>query len=112
MTGNWGFFTNHAHVLICVAHDPGARLRDIANEIGITERSTHKILSQLVGEGYVVKERTGRRNSYTVQKDMSLKHPLVEEQKVGELLHVLLKMKSPKDRREGPSERRKTIRPG
>ncbi|MBK5232384.1 MAG: helix-turn-helix domain-containing protein [Thermoleophilia bacterium] len=91
MKGGWDFLTNHAHVLLCVAHDPGIRLRDIAVTVGVTERSAHKILSQLVDEGYVNKERTGRRNSYTVQHDMPLKGPLDEEQEVGELLNLLLK---------------------
>jgi DNA-binding Lrp family transcriptional regulator len=91
MNGGWDFLTNHAHVLLCVAHDPGVRLRDIAVSVGITERSAHKILSELVEEGYVDKEKVGRRNSYTVRHHMPLKHPLVQDQEVGELLGVLLK---------------------
>ena len=93
MSGGWDFLTNHAHVLLCVAHDPGVRLRDIADSVGITERSAHKILTELVDEGYVDKEKIGRRNSYSVRPDKPLKHPLVEEQEVGELLALLLKEK-------------------
>lgn len=111
MTGGWDFLTNHAHVLLCVAHDPGIRLRDIADTVGVTERSAHKILSELVEEGYVTKKRVGRRNEYTVQPDMPLRHPAVSDQEVGELLHVLLKPKRPEDRRQGPGERRKKPRP-
>ncbi|MGK2933090.1 MAG: helix-turn-helix transcriptional regulator [Solirubrobacterales bacterium] len=98
-------------MLLCVEHDPGIRLRDIAQMVGITERSAHKILSQLCDEGYVLKEKVGRRNTYSVQTDMPLKGPLIEEQEVGELLHLLLKPKRPKDRRGGPGDRRKKVRP-
>jgi DNA-binding transcriptional ArsR family regulator len=91
MSGDWDFLTNHAHVLLCVAHDPDVRLRDIALSVGITERGAHKILSQLVEEGYVTRERQGRRNRYKVESDLPLRHPLVQEQKIDQLLGVLLK---------------------
>jgi predicted transcriptional regulator len=87
---SWDFLTNHAHVLTCVAHDPGIRLRDIAAAVGITERAAHRILSELVEEGYVLRERHGRRNRYQVVAGLSLRHPLVQEREVGELLEVLL----------------------
>ena len=93
--GGWDFLTNHAHVLLCVAHDPGIRLRDIAAAVGITERSAHKILSELVDEGYVLRERHGRRNRYTVKPELPLRHPLVQEREVGDLLKVLLRPKRP-----------------
>lgn len=86
----WDFLTNHAHVLVCVAHDPGIRLRDIAAAVGITERATHRILSQLVEEGYVLRERQGRRNRYEVVAGRPMRHPLVQEREVGELLEVLI----------------------
>jgi DNA-binding transcriptional ArsR family regulator len=86
----WDFLTNHAHVLICVARDPGIRLRDIADAIGITERATHRILSELVDGGYVVREKEGRRNRYEVVPNVPLPHPLVGHQQVGELLEVLV----------------------
>ncbi len=88
---HWDFLTNHAHVLVCVAHDPGMRLRDIAAAIGITERAAHRILSELVEEGYVLRERHGRRNRYQVKPELPLRHPLVQEREVGDLLEVLLK---------------------
>jgi DNA-binding MarR family transcriptional regulator len=86
----WDFLTNHAHVLTCVAHDPGIRLRDIAAAVGITERAAHRILSELVEEGYVLREREGRRNRYQVVADLPLRHPLVEGREIGDLLKVLL----------------------
>ena len=92
----WDFLTNHAHVLLCIADDPGIRLRDIAAAVGITERGAHKILSELVDDGYVLRERQGRRNRYTVKPDLPLRHPLVHDRQVGDLLEVLLR---PTDRR-------------
>lgn len=86
----WDFLTNHAHVLMCVAHDPGIRLRDIAAAVGITERGAHRILTQLIEEGYVLRERQGRRNRYEVVAGRPLRHPLVQEREVGELLEVLV----------------------
>jgi DNA-binding MarR family transcriptional regulator len=91
ISGRWDFLTNHAHVLLCVAHDPGIRLREIAASVGITERGAHRILSQLVEEGYVLRERHGRRNRYKVKSGLPLRHPLVAEREVGELLGVLLR---------------------
>ncbi len=85
----WDFLTNHAHVLLCVADDPGIRLRDIATAVGITERAAHKIVSELVEEGYVLRERIGRRNRYTVKPELRLRHPLVQEREVGDLLKLL-----------------------
>jgi DNA-binding transcriptional ArsR family regulator len=90
---NYEFLTNHAQVLLCVAHDPGIRLRDIAEAVGITERSAHRIVSELVEDGYVVRERSGRRNIYKVDPELPLDHPLAEEteqRRVGDLLEVLL----------------------
>ncbi len=87
--GRWDFLTNHAHVLLCIAHDPGIRLRDIAAAVGITERGAHKIVSELVDEGYVLRERQGRRNRYKVKPELPLRHPLVHDREVGDLLKLL-----------------------
>ena len=95
MSGRWDFLTNHAHVLLCVAQDPGVRLRDIASSVGITERSAHKILTELVEEGYVDRERQGRRNRYEVRPDLPLRHPLVEWLPIGELLSILVRPDEP-----------------
>ena len=85
----WDLLTNHAHVLLCVAHDPGIRVRDIADAVGITERAAHRILSELVEEGYVLRKRDGRRNRYEVRHELPLPHPLLQERQVGELLELL-----------------------
>ena len=89
-TVRWDFLTNHAHVLLCVARDSGIRLRDIAANVGITERAAHRILSELIEDGYVVREREGRRNRYQVKAKLPLRHPLADGQEVGDLLEVLL----------------------
>jgi DNA-binding Lrp family transcriptional regulator len=87
------FLTNHALVLLCVAHDPGIRLSEIAQTVGVTERSAHRIVSELVEDGYVVRERIGRRNAYTVKPEVPLRHPLTqktEQRRIGDLLELLL----------------------
>ena len=89
-TGRWDFLTNHAHVLMCVADDPGIRLREIAAAVGITERAAHRILSELVAEGYVLREREGRRNRYQVVRDLPLRHRLVRTRDVNDLLGAML----------------------
>jgi hypothetical protein len=85
----WDFLTNHAHVLLCVAQDPGIRLRDLADAVGITERAAHRIISELVEDGYVQRERIGRRNRYKIEPALPLPHPLVQERQVGELVKML-----------------------
>jgi DNA-binding transcriptional ArsR family regulator len=92
---SWDFLTNHAHVLLCVSQDSGIRLRDIAAAVGITERTAHKVLSELVEEGYVLRERHGRRNRYKVKPELPLRHPLVREREVGELLDALERPERP-----------------
>jgi hypothetical protein len=87
---DWGFLTNHARVLVCIAHDPGARLRGIAASLGITERSAHGIVTDLAEAGYVVKQREGRRNRYHIQAHLPLPEPGTPEPAVGEVLAVLL----------------------
>jgi MarR family len=87
---DWSFLTNHARVLLCIAHDPGARLRDIAAILGITERRAHGIITDLAEAGYVVKRKDGRRNRYEIQADLPLPEPGTREPAVGEVLAVLL----------------------
>jgi hypothetical protein len=87
---DWSFLTNHARVLLCIAHDPGARLRDIAASLGITERSAYAIVTDLTKAGYVVKERDGRRNRYQIQAHLPLREPTSREPAIGEVLTVLL----------------------
>jgi hypothetical protein len=86
----WSFLTNHAQALLCIAHDPGARLIDIAAALGITERTAYGIVNDLTKGGYVVKEKDGRRNRYEVQGHLPLPGPAVRSTTVGEVLAVLI----------------------
>jgi DNA-binding transcriptional ArsR family regulator len=86
----WSFLTNHARVLVCIAHDPGLRLRDIAERVGITERSAYGIVSDLTDAGSVVKEKDGRRNRYQVQPHQPLREPNARETSIGEVLDLLV----------------------
>ena len=85
----WSFLTNHARVLVCIAHDPGIRLREIGESVGITERAAHRIVGELADAGYVARRREGRRNHYTIQAHLPLPDPLAREQRIGDLLEVL-----------------------
>ena len=82
----WRFLTNYGLTLVCIAADPGLRMRDIADRVGITERAAHRIVSALVEAGYVAKQRTGRRNSYEVRQDQPLRLPLERDLQLGSLL--------------------------
>jgi len=86
---NWTFLTNHARVLLCIAHDPGARLRDIAVSLDITERRAYGIVTDLAKAGYVVKQKDGRRNRYQIQTHLPLPEPTRHERTVGEVLALL-----------------------
>ena len=88
--GEWGFLTNHARVLVCIARDPGVRLREIADALGVTERRAFGIVNDLTKAGYVVKEKDGRRNRYHIQNHLPLPAPIGREPTVGELLGVLV----------------------
>jgi hypothetical protein len=86
---DWSFLTNHARVLLCIAHDPGVRLRDIAARVGITERTAYGIVTDLTDAGYVVKHRDGRRNRYQIQAHVPLPEPTIQERTIGEVLALL-----------------------
>ena len=86
---NWSFLTNHARVLLCIAHDPGARLRDIAASLGITERSAYGIVTELAEAGYLIRQKDGRRNRYQIQAHLPLPEPASRERTVGEILALL-----------------------
>ena len=86
---SWTFLTNHAHVLLCIADDPHMRLRDIADQVGITERAAQRIVADLAQEGYISRERVGRRNVYKVKEDVPMRHPLHRDHAVGEIVQVL-----------------------
>jgi predicted ArsR family transcriptional regulator len=86
---SWTFLTNHAHVLLAIAAEPEIRIRDIASEVGITERAAHRIVADLEEAGYLQVSKVGRRNEYVVLKEMPLRHPAEQHHRIGELLKVL-----------------------
>lgn len=85
----WTFLTNHAHALVCIARDPGLRLRDVADRVGVTERAAQRIVSDLVDGGYLERQKEGRRNTYRVRADRPLRHPVEDGHDIGEILAVL-----------------------
>jgi hypothetical protein len=89
VTPTWSFLTNHAQVMLCIARDPGVRLREIGDIVGITERAAHRIVSDLAAAGYVARERHGRRNQYTIEPDLPVPDRLARTRKIGELLDLL-----------------------
>jgi DNA-binding IclR family transcriptional regulator len=91
----WSFLTNHARALICIAHDPGVRLREIAAALDITERSAYAIVTDLAEAGYVVKEKDGRRNRYQIQGHLPLRESVARERTIGEVLDVLVEAGEP-----------------
>jgi hypothetical protein len=86
----WTFFTNHARVMICIARDPGIRLRDLAAAIAITERSAYSIVTDLVDAGYIAKDKDGRRNRYQVEAQLPLPESIGRERTIGEVLGLLV----------------------
>jgi MarR family len=88
-SANWSFLTNHARVLICIAEDPGIRLREIGAATGITERAAHRIVGELVAAGYVTRRRIGRRNQYAIRTDLPVPDGVARNRPVGDLLSVL-----------------------
>ena len=86
----WSFLTNHARVLVFIAHDPNARLRDLASAVGVTERAAYGIVADLTEAGYVVKEKEGRRNRYHIQEHLPLPDSIVQQPTIGDLLDLLV----------------------
>ncbi len=85
----WTFLTNYGHVLLCIAADPETRLKDVADRVGITERSTQRIVADLIEEGYLKLAKVGRRNRYEIRLDLPLRHPIERANEVGVLLKLL-----------------------
>jgi DNA-binding transcriptional ArsR family regulator len=100
---NWSFLTNHARALLCIARDPGVRLRDIAAALDITERSAYAIVADLAEAGYVIKDRDGRRNSYQIQGHLPLPESVGRERTIGEVLDLLVEASAPGRRRSLPA---------
>ena len=88
---DWSFLTNHARVLLCIAHDPGVRLRDIAARTGVTERTAYGIVADLTAAGYVVKHKDGRRNRYQIQAHLPLPETDSRERAIGEIPALLVR---------------------
>ncbi len=86
---DWAFLTSHAQVLICIAHDPGIRLREIGDRLGITERAAHRLVGALTTAGYITSQRNGRRNLYTIHTHLPLPDAIARERSIGELLEIL-----------------------
>jgi predicted DNA-binding transcriptional regulator YafY len=86
---DWSFLTNHARVLLCIAHDPGVRLRDIAARTSVSERTAYGIVTDLTDAGYVVKHKDGRRNRYQIQAHLPLPETDSRERTIGEILALL-----------------------
>jgi Mn-dependent DtxR family transcriptional regulator len=91
----WRFVTNHGRVLECIATDSTARLRDIAELVGITERAVAQIVNDLEADGYISKQRAGRRNEYEIHPDRPLRHPRHQHRTAHELISFLRKPGSP-----------------
>ena len=85
----WTFLTNHAQVLLCLSEDPEIRLRDVAAQVGITERACQRIVADLVATGYVTVSRVGRRNRYAVDRDHAMRHSAQVGVEIGALLEAL-----------------------
>lgn len=86
----WTFLSHHAHVLICLFLDPNIRLRDLAVNVGITERAVIGIIEDLASADTIVRTREGRRNRYKINKNASLRHKLKSHKTVGDLLKLLI----------------------
>ena len=85
----WSFLTNHTHILVCLTRNPDTTVRNLALQVGITERSVQRILSELEESGVVTRTKEGRRNRYEVDESFQLRHPLESQHTVGELLNTL-----------------------
>jgi len=90
----WTFLTNHSHVLLCLIKNPSMRMRDIATEVCITERAVQRIIAELAEEHYITRIKTGRCNTYQVNTDRHLRHPLEENRTIGELVDLIMKSKT------------------
>ncbi|HAD59031.1 MAG TPA: winged helix-turn-helix domain-containing protein [Planctomycetaceae bacterium] len=88
-TNRWTFLTNHSHVLVVIHANPDAVLREVALEVGITERAVQRIIQDLVAAGFIERERVGRRNHYRVLVEESLRHPIESHKKIGDLLNLI-----------------------
>ncbi|MCI0573345.1 MAG: winged helix-turn-helix domain-containing protein [Myxococcaceae bacterium] len=85
----WTFLTNHAHVLLCIAREPDLRMRDLSEQVGITERAVQRIVAELEEGGYLKRTRDGRRNHYQVRGELPLRHPVEAHRRVSALIAMV-----------------------
>jgi DNA-binding IclR family transcriptional regulator len=85
----WTFLTNHTHVLVCLDRNEGITLREVARQVGITERAVHAIVTALEAEGVLTRTREGQRNRYRLNRHYRLRHPLEAHRKIGDLLDLV-----------------------
>jgi biotin operon repressor len=88
--GGWTFLTNHSHVIILLANRPDMVLREVASEIGITERAVQRIIADLEEDGFLIREKIGRQNHYRVVRDLPLRHPIEAHRLIGDLVDLIL----------------------
>lgn len=88
--GSWTFLSNHAHTLVCLARSPDVVMREVAVEVGITERAVHNIIADLEASGVLTRERDGRRNHYEIHRERPLRHPVEAHCTVGELIDMVV----------------------
>ncbi len=88
-TENWTFFSDNAHVLVCITHTPQPTTREIAVQVGITERAVQRIMTKLISAGVVKVSKDGRRNSYKLDLNQRLRHPLESHKTIGEFIQLI-----------------------
>ena len=98
----WTFLSNHGRAMLCIARDPQTRLRDVAANLGITERRAHGIVRDLVESGYITKTKDGRRNHYQVRTHLPLPEPTASPRSVGEVLALLAGTDQPPQHQRSP----------
>ena len=87
--GQWTFLTNHAHVLVILSRDPSLVLRQVAAQVGITERAVQRIIADLEAAGIIEREKVGRQNQYRIHTEQRLRHSNESHRTIGELLALI-----------------------
>ncbi len=86
---SWTFFSNNAHVLVCLTHSPQPTTREIAVQVGITDRAVQRIVKKMIEAGVLEVRKEGRRNRYVLDLDQQLRHPLESHKTIGEFLRLM-----------------------
>lgn len=105
--GGWTFLSNHTHVLVCLAADGAQTLREVAEKVGLTERGVQRIVAELEAAGVLSRERDGRRNVYSIDPDVPLRHPLEAHCRIGELLALVTRPRGAAHAARASAPRRK-----